>query len=100
MLEQKFEQALLIAAHACADPAVPNDTKLARLDAVRQVYRQAAATPAEAPRADKTEREGFYEKLWRDFVSLQRGDVQQICREAELYRRSQADTPTATPGAT
>lgn len=30
-----------------------------------------------------SEREGFYEKLWRDFVSLQRGDVQQICKRVE-----------------
>ena len=33
-----------------------------------------------------SETEGFYEKMWKDFVSLQRGDVQQLCKEAERYR--------------
>jgi len=32
------------------------------------------------------EREGFYEKTWKDFVSLQRGDAKQICVEAARYR--------------
>ncbi len=32
------------------------------------------------------EREGFYEKTWKDFVSLQRGDAKQICIEAARYR--------------
>ena len=32
------------------------------------------------------EREGFYEQMWKDFVSLQRGDVQMICKDAERYR--------------
>lgn len=34
-------------------------------------------------------REGFYEKLWKEFVSLQLGDVKKICDEAELFRRLQ-----------
>jgi hypothetical protein len=33
------------------------------------------------------EREGFYEKLWKDFISLQRGDFQLIALEAEECRR-------------
>lgn len=33
-----------------------------------------------------SETEGFYEKMWKDFVSLQRGDVQQLCKDAERYR--------------
>jgi hypothetical protein len=32
------------------------------------------------------EREGFYEKMWKDFVSLQRGDFQRIALEAEECR--------------
>jgi hypothetical protein len=32
-------------------------------------------------------KEGFYEKLWKDFVSLQRGDVSKIAVEAEEARR-------------
>ena len=31
-------------------------------------------------------KEGFYEKLWKDFCSLQRGDVTLVCRDAERYR--------------
>lgn len=32
--------------------------------------------------------EGMYQKMWKDFVSLQRGDAKQICVEAELYRKT------------
>lgn len=32
------------------------------------------------------EREGFYEKTWKDFVSLQRGDARLICEDAARYR--------------
>jgi hypothetical protein len=31
--------------------------------------------------------EGFYEKLWKDFVSLQSGDVQKMPQEIESLRR-------------
>ena len=34
----------------------------------------------------ETEREGFYERMWKDFVSLQRGDAKQICVDAARYR--------------
>lgn len=30
--------------------------------------------------------EGFYEKMWKDFVSLQRGDATLICKDAVRYR--------------
>jgi hypothetical protein len=33
-----------------------------------------------------TEREGFYEKMWKDFVSFQRGDATLICKDAARYR--------------
>lgn len=32
-------------------------------------------------------REGFYEKLWKDFVSLQRGDVNLMVKEVEEHRK-------------
>lgn len=32
------------------------------------------------------EREGFYEKMWKDFVSLQRGDARLLCEDAARYR--------------
>lgn len=35
-------------------------------------------------------REGFYEKLWKDFCSLQRGDAQGVCAKVEKYYREQA----------
>jgi hypothetical protein len=38
-------------------------------------------------RQQLAEREGFYEKLWKDFISLQRGDFQLIALEAEECRR-------------
>ena len=43
--------------------------------------------------------EGMYQKMWKDFVSLQRGDAKQICVEAELYRKSLTAPipPTPTP---
>ncbi len=46
----------------------------------------------EAPEgpADPLPGEGFYEKLWKDFVSLQRGDMQGICAKVEKYYREQA----------
>lgn len=40
-----------------------------------------------AARAELAEREGFYEKMWNDFVSLQRGDAKQIAIDAAKYRR-------------
>ncbi len=30
--------------------------------------------------------EGMYQKMWKDFVSLQRGDIQLLCKDAERYR--------------
>jgi len=30
--------------------------------------------------------EGMYQKMWKDFVSLQRGDVRLLCKDAERYR--------------
>lgn len=30
--------------------------------------------------------EGMYQKMWKDFVSLQRGDVRLICEDAARYR--------------
>jgi hypothetical protein len=46
----------------------------------------------EAPEgpADPLPTEGFYEKLWKDFVSLQRGDTVGICAKVERYYREQA----------
>jgi hypothetical protein len=41
------------------------------------------------------EREGFYEKLWKDFVSLQRGDATGICERVERYYRERAETQEA-----
>ena len=42
--------------------------------------------------------EGMYQKMWKDFVSLQRGDAKQICVEAELYRKSlTAPIPPTVP---
>ena len=35
------------------------------------------------------DQEGFYEKLWKDFVSIQRGDAQRLCEKAERYYREQ-----------
>ena len=35
---------------------------------------------------DVPEREGFYEKLWKEFCSLQSGDVQLLCEDAKRYR--------------
>ena len=32
------------------------------------------------------EREGFYEKMWKDFVSFQRGDAGLICKDAARFR--------------
>jgi hypothetical protein len=32
-------------------------------------------------------REGFYEKLWKDFVSIQRGDMQGVLARVERYYR-------------
>jgi hypothetical protein len=40
--------------------------------------------------ADQYDREGFYEKLWKDFVSLQRGDAVGIVEKVERYYREQA----------
>lgn len=42
------------------------------------------------PSREKEDKEGFYEKLWKDFVSLQRGDVNEICIEAEKGRQYKA----------
>lgn len=41
--------------------------------------------------------EGMYQKMWKDFVSLQRGDAKQICVEAELYRKSLTAPIPPTP---
>lgn len=30
--------------------------------------------------------EGMYQKMWKDFVSLQRGDARLICEDAARYR--------------
>ena len=30
--------------------------------------------------------EGMYQKMWKDFVSLQRGDARLICKDAARYR--------------
>ncbi len=30
--------------------------------------------------------EGMYQKMWKDFVSLQRGDAKQICVDAARWR--------------
>lgn len=35
--------------------------------------------------------EGFYEKLWKDFVSIQRGDAAGILAKVERYYREQAE---------
>ena len=34
----------------------------------------------------ETEREGFFEKMWKDFVSLQRGDAKKMCTNAARYQ--------------
>jgi hypothetical protein len=47
---------------------------------------RAQGEPCLSADAAASEREGFYEKLWKDFVSIQRGDMQEICRCAERYR--------------
>ena len=36
--------------------------------------------------AQKSEVEGFYEKMWKDFVSLQRGDATKMCVDAARWR--------------
>lgn len=43
-----------------------------------------------------SEREGFYEKLWKDFVSLQRGDAAGVCEKVECYYREQESAASAT----
>lgn len=35
----------------------------------------------------ENEREGFYEKLWKDFVSLQRGSALEMCNEVVVLRQ-------------
>jgi hypothetical protein len=35
-------------------------------------------------------RDGFYEKLWRDFCSIQSGDVQEMAKDAARYRKVRA----------
>ena len=45
---------------------------------------------AENAEAAIAEREGFYEKLWKDFCSLQRGNAQGIVAKVEQYYQEQA----------
>jgi len=42
-----------------------------------------------------TDREGFYEKMWQDFVSFQRGDATQICIDAARWRHFAESAQTA-----
>ena len=42
--------------------------------------------------------EGFYEKMWKDFCSLQRGDVTRICKDAERYQWLKKQHQTNAPG--
>lgn len=42
--------------------------------------------------ASDIEREGFYERMWKDFVSLQRGDATLICVNAARWQHF-ADSP-------
>ena len=40
----------------------------------------------EAALAGLPVRDGFYEEIWRDFISLQSGDVKLLCRDVERYQ--------------
>lgn len=48
---------------------------------------------SEQPQDGVVEHEGFYEKLWKDFVSLQRGDAIGVCEKVERYYREIAAAP-------
>jgi hypothetical protein len=39
--------------------------------------------------------EGMYQKMWKDFVSLQRGDAKQICVDAARWRYFAQSAQTA-----
>ena len=68
-----------------------SNTILLSYDTVRTIYKAMLAVAPEQP-----SREGFYEKLWKDFVSLQRGDAQGICKKVEQYYREQPSREAAT----
>jgi len=55
------------------------------------------AEKAAAIKDEPSDREGFYEKLWKDFVSLQRGDVVGICERVERYYREKDEPKGSAP---
>lgn len=83
----KLQAALSKIDYACGKP---NDMEVSDYDVyydedavVENVKRALAARSAIG------EREGFYEKLWKDFCSLQRGDMIGVLERVERYYREQ-----------
>lgn len=55
-------------------------------DGVHEKQHGDTAPAVAAPMSDTPRMEGFYKKLWKDFCSLQSGDVQQLATNAMRYR--------------
>src|SRR3990167_6483930 len=62
-------------------------TALEQFVLARNIVVEASRAEAAVIKDEPSDREGFYEKLWKDFVSLQRGDVVGICERVERYYR-------------
>ena len=71
----------LVAASLEADTGDDGQTVDAAAAAIRSWMERAPLAELGA-----TEREGLYEKMWMDFVSLQLGDVQLLAKDAARYR--------------
>ena len=72
-------------------------TALEQFVLARNIVVEAIRAEAAAIKDEPSDREGFYEKLWKDFVSLQRGDVVGICERVERYYREKDEPKGSAP---